>query len=63
MITEDHLEQLCLTWFQDSGWEFRHGPAILERQFHKLNRFGPIADYFELIINLQPLGQFLHIFI
>lgn len=28
MITEDHLEQLALTWFQDSGWEFRHGPDI-----------------------------------
>lgn len=27
-ITEDHLEQLALTWFQDSGWEYRHGPDI-----------------------------------
>ena len=28
MITEDHLEQLCLTWFQDSGWDFLYGPDI-----------------------------------
>ena len=28
MITEDQLEQLALTWFQDAGWEYRHGPDI-----------------------------------
>jgi type I restriction enzyme R subunit len=28
MITEDHLEQLALTWFQDSGWEYVYGPDI-----------------------------------
>lgn len=28
MLTEDALEQLSLTWFQDSGWEFRHGPDV-----------------------------------
>ena len=28
MITEDQLEQLALTWYQDSGWEYRHGPDI-----------------------------------
>ena len=28
MISEDQLEQLCLTWFQDAGWTFRHGPDI-----------------------------------
>lgn len=27
-ITEDQLEQLALTWFRDSGWEYRHGPDI-----------------------------------
>lgn len=27
-MTEDDLEQLALTWFQDSGWEYRHGPDI-----------------------------------
>ena len=28
MITEDQLEQLTLTWFQDCGWEYCHGPDI-----------------------------------
>ena len=28
MLTEHALEQLALTWFQDSGWEYRHGPDI-----------------------------------
>lgn len=28
MLTEDTLEQLALTWFQDSGWEYRHGSDI-----------------------------------
>ncbi len=28
MITEDHLEQLALAWFNDSGWECCHGPDI-----------------------------------
>jgi type I restriction enzyme R subunit len=28
MTTENDLEQLALSWFQDSGWEYRHGPDI-----------------------------------
>lgn len=28
MITEDDLKQLALTWFQDSGLEYRHSPGI-----------------------------------
>jgi type I restriction enzyme, R subunit len=28
MITENELEALALTWFQDAGWEYRHGPDI-----------------------------------
>jgi type I restriction enzyme R subunit len=27
-ISEDHLEQLALTWFQDAGWEYRYGPDL-----------------------------------
>jgi type I restriction enzyme R subunit len=27
-VTEDDLEQLALTWFQDSGWDYLHGPNI-----------------------------------
>jgi type I restriction enzyme, R subunit len=28
MITESELEAQAITWFQDTGWEFRHGPDI-----------------------------------
>jgi type I restriction enzyme R subunit len=28
MLSENELEALALTWFQDSGWEYRHGPDI-----------------------------------
>ena len=27
-MTEDQLEQLCLEWFGDIGWEAAHGPDI-----------------------------------
>jgi type I restriction enzyme R subunit len=27
-MTEDHLEQLAITWFQDAGWDYLHGPDI-----------------------------------
>ena len=33
-ITEDHLEQLALTWFQDSGWEYLYGPDIARTATH-----------------------------
>ena len=28
MITENELERLALTWFQDTGWEYRYGPDL-----------------------------------
>jgi len=28
VITENELEAMALTWFQDAGWEYRHGPDI-----------------------------------
>jgi type I restriction enzyme R subunit len=28
MITESELEAQAITWFQDTGWEFRHGPYV-----------------------------------
>lgn len=27
-MTEDQLEQQCLTWFAEGGWEIAHGPEI-----------------------------------
>lgn len=28
MITEDQLEQRAISWFQDTGWCYVHGPNI-----------------------------------
>lgn len=28
MISEDELERLCLSWFQDIGWNYIYGPEI-----------------------------------
>ena len=28
MITEDQLEQLCLDWFREGGYEYAYGPSI-----------------------------------
>lgn len=28
MLNEDQLEQLCLTWFTETGWTIAHGPNI-----------------------------------
>ena len=28
MITEDQLEQLCLSWFREEGYDYAFGPDI-----------------------------------
>ena len=30
MITEDQLEQLCLDWFHEVGFEYAYGPDIAQ---------------------------------
>ncbi len=30
MITEDQLEQLCLDWFREGGFEYAYGPDIAQ---------------------------------
>ena len=27
-MTEDQLEQQCLAWFAEGGWETTHGPEL-----------------------------------
>ncbi|MCG6657547.1 hypothetical protein HOP52_07200 [Halomonas campisalis] len=27
-MSESQLEQLCLAWFADNGWEIAHGPDL-----------------------------------
>jgi len=36
MITEDHLEQLAIQWFQDTGWSY----VVLEGFFRKVRSNG-----------------------
>lgn len=28
MMNEQQLEDLCIGWFQETGWQFVHGPDI-----------------------------------
>ena len=28
MMTEQNLEDLCISWFQETGWHYAHGPDI-----------------------------------
>ena len=28
MLNEQQLEDLCISWFQETGWRFAHGPDI-----------------------------------
>jgi type I restriction enzyme R subunit len=28
MLNEQQLEDLCVGWFQETGWRFAHGPDI-----------------------------------
>ena len=28
MMNEQQLEDLCIVWFQETGWQFVHGPDI-----------------------------------
>lgn len=28
MLNEQQLEDLCIGWFQQTGWQFAHGPDI-----------------------------------
>ena len=54
MLTEDALEQLALTWFQDVGWEYRHGPDIAAD-----GELPERADYRQVVLN-QRLFDALH---
>ena len=41
MITEDHLEKLAISWFQDTGWGYAHGPildVVLRSSSHERRR-------------------------
>jgi type I restriction enzyme R subunit len=45
MITENELEKLALTWFQDAGWEYRYGPDLAPE-----GEIPERADYREILL-------------
>lgn len=47
-MTEEELEQLCLGWFVDNGWDVKHGPEIAQDGDNPLRK-----DYRDCL--LQPL--------
>jgi hypothetical protein len=50
MITESELEAQAITWFQDTGWEFLHGPYRLAEKGKRprsITEFG--SDHIEAL--------------
>jgi type I restriction enzyme, R subunit len=44
-MNEDQLEQLCLDWFRDIGWDFTYGPDLAPDSSHPAR-----ADYREVVL-------------
>jgi len=51
LITEDQLEQLCLDWFRDQGWEYAYGPDIAPDSDHPER-----SDYRQAILHGRLLS-------
>jgi type I restriction enzyme R subunit len=51
MITEDQLEQLCLSWFREGGYEYAFGPDIAYD-----GKAPERADYRQIILNERLLN-------
>lgn len=53
MINEDQLEQLCIDWFRDGGYEYAYGPDIAHDR-DTLER----TDYRQVILTDRlPIAQ------
>ena len=55
MLNEQQLEQHCIGWFQEAGWQFVHGPEIAPEGIHPER-----ADYRQVILRdrlLAALGR------
>jgi type I restriction enzyme R subunit len=50
LITKDKLEQLCLDWFRDQGWEYAYGPDIAPDSDNPERR-----DYRQVIEELRKI--------
>jgi len=51
MLNEQQLEELCLGWFQETGWRFAHGPDIAPDSGAPER-----ADYREVVLRERLLG-------
>jgi len=49
MMNEQQLEDLCIGWFQELGWQFVHGPDIAPEGLRP-ERF----DYRQVILRDRP---------
>jgi len=54
MLSENELEALALTWFQDSGWEYRRGPDIAP------DGETPERNDYRQVVLTGPLREALH---
>ena len=50
MITEDQLEQLCLDWFREGGYEYAYGPEL--RIYQKM-----IGYFSEKVVSFSEINQ------
>ena len=51
-ITEDQLEQQCIAWFADQGYEYLYGPDIAHDGDNPIR-----ADYREVVLKDRLLAQ------
>jgi type I restriction enzyme R subunit len=68
-MNEEQLENLCLDWFQDGGWEVLHGPDIapdsdnpLRNDYAQVVLDGQLRVAFETINKHLPAAQIEHCF-
>ncbi len=52
-MTEDDLEKLALSWFQDTGWDYCHGPDIAPD-----GEYPERADYRQVMLQGRLLDSF-----
>ena len=49
-MTEDQLEQQCLEWFAEGGWEIAHGPDLAPE-----GEAPERADYRQVLLLMRPI--------
>ena len=50
MINEDQLEDLCLEWFREGGYEYAYGPDIAPE-----GEFPERVDYHQVVLTARLL--------